>query len=148
MVIFISAMKSSEVSKTFGFNQPYSFPAQVLRETSGTGIARFAGYPDMPYTDLEEKCSQLGIQVSPKELNELKTFQEFLKKHIKPNVICDVQCMLLWSEWVRFYRKQTRKIPDLILEKEFHDLIINQFDLSIAEDGFRGYIYPGIKYVP
>ncbi len=56
--------------------------------------------------------------------------------------------MLLWAEWVRFYRKQTRKIPGLILEKEFRDLVVNRYELSVMEDGFRGYIYPGIKYVP
>jgi hypothetical protein len=56
--------------------------------------------------------------------------------------------MLLWSEWVRFNRKERKKVPELILEKEFRNLIMNRYDLSIGEDGFRGYIYPGIKYVP
>ncbi len=143
----MSAMKSSEVSKTFGFNQPYAFPLQGLQKPS-TGIARFAGYPEAPQNELEQKCSDLGIKVSPQELDELNTFQKFLSKHVKPNSICDVQCMLLWAEWVRFYRRQTRKIPDLIREKEFRDLVMDRFDLSISEDGFRGYIYPGIKYVP
>jgi hypothetical protein len=147
MVISISAMKSSEVSKTFGFNQPYTFPMNVLQKPTSTGIARF-GYPDIADRDLERNCNNLGIKVSSEELNELKTFQEFLSRHIKPNAICDVQCMLLWAEWIRFYKKQTRKIPDLILEKEFRNLIINRFDLSVTEDDFRGYIYPGIKYIP
>jgi hypothetical protein len=147
MVISMSAMKSSEVSKTFGFNQPYAFPLQGLQKPS-TGIARFAGFPDASAIDLEKNCTILGIKVSHDELNELKTFQEFLSKHIKPNAICDVQCMLLWAEWVRFYKKQTKKIPDVILENEFRSLVMDQFDLSISEDGFRGYIYPGIKYVP
>jgi hypothetical protein len=144
----MSAMKSSEVSKTFGFNQPYAFPMHTLQKPSDAGMSRFAGYPDIPDTALEEKCSDLGLNVSCEELTELKTFQEFLSKHIKPNAICDVQCMLLWAEWVRFYRKQTRKIPGLILEKEFRDLVVNRYELSVMEDGFRGYIYPGIKYVP
>jgi hypothetical protein len=148
MVISISAMKSSEVSKTFDFNQPYAFPLQVLQKSSGTGIARFAGYPDDSDIELEKNCSNLGINISAEELKELKTFRKFLSRHIKPNAICDVQCMLLWAEWIRFYKKQTKKIPDLILEKEFRDLIMDQFDLSVTEDGFRGYIYPGIKYVP
>ncbi len=148
MVISISAMKSSEISKTFGFNQPYAFPMNVIQKPSGTGIARYAGYPDNADCDLERNCNNLGIKVSSEELNELKIFQEFLSRHIKPNAICDVQCMLLWAEWIRFYKKQTRKIPDLILEKEFRNLIMNRFDLPVTEDGFRGYIYPGIKYVP
>lgn len=144
----MSAMKSSEVSKTFGFNQPYAFPLHTLQKPSSAGMSRVAGYPEMPDTALEQKCSDLGLNVSCEELTELKTFQEFLSKHIKPNAICDVQCMLLWAEWVRFYRKQTRKIPGLILEKEFRDLVVNKYGLSVMEDGFRGYIYPGIKYVP
>jgi hypothetical protein len=148
MVISMSAMKSSEVSKTFGFNQPYAFPMQVLQKPSSTGIARFTGYPDTLAGDLEKNCNNMGIAVSSEELDELKTFREFLSRHVKPNAICDVQCMLLWAEWVRFYKKQTRKIPDLILEKEFRNLITNHFDLPVTEDGFRGYIYPGIKYVP
>jgi hypothetical protein len=149
MVISISAMKSSEVSKTFGINQPYAFPKNILQKTSDTKLLLYAGYPDATKDeDLEKNYYELGIDVNPEELVELKTFHEFLSQHIKPNAICDVQCMLLWAEWVRFYRKQTRKIPDLILENEFRDLIINQFNLSVAEDGFRGFIYPGIKYVP
>jgi hypothetical protein len=149
MVISISAMKSSEVSKTFGINQPYAFPRPAPRKPSSTDIVLFAGYPDIPKgKELGKNYNNLGIEVSSEELNELKTFQEFLSKHVKPNAVCDVQCMLLWAEWIRFYRTQTRKVPDIILEKEFRDLIINQFDLSVTEDSFRGYIYPGIKYVP
>jgi hypothetical protein len=142
-------MKSSEVSKTFGINQPYAFPLPAQQTPSSTDIVLFEGYPDIPKgSELEKNYNNLGIEVSSEELNELKTFQEFLSRHVKPHAVCDVQCMLLWAEWVRFYRKQTKKVPDLILEKEFRDLIINQFDLSVTEDDFRGYIYPGIKYVP
>jgi hypothetical protein len=149
LVISISAMKSSEVSKTFGINQPYAFPKHILRKTPDTKLVLYAGYPDTTNgEELKKNYYDLGIEVNPRELVELKTFQEFLSQHVKPNAICDVQCMLLWAEWVRFYMKQTRKVPDLILEKEFRDLIINQFDLSVTEDGFRGFIYPGIKYVP
>jgi hypothetical protein len=141
----MSAMKSAEISKTFGINQLYEFPRQVLLKPSDTGIPLFE---DTKTRDLERNYANLGIEISPDELDELKIFENFLSRHIKPNAICDVQCMLLWAEWIRFYRKQRRKVPELILEKEFRDLIINQFDLSVAEDGFRGYIYPGIKYIP
>jgi len=147
MVISISAMKSSEVSKTFGINQPYVFPRHVLQKPLTANL--FESYPHMTNSEeLEKKYDDLGVKTSPEELNELKTFQEFLSLHVQPNAICDVQCMLLWAEWVRFYKKQTRTVPDLILEKEFRELILNQFDLTVTEDGFRGYIYPGIKYVP
>ena len=141
----MSAMKSAEISKTFGINQPYEFPRHVLLKPSDTGVTLFE---DTKTRDIERNYANLGIEISPDELDELKTFENFLSLHIKPNAICDVQCMLLWAEWIRFYRKQRRKVPELILEKEFRDLIINQFDLSVGEDGFRGYIYPGIQYMP
>ena len=123
------------------------FPCRFSKNHPAPGLPGLQ-VPDTLACDLEKNCNILGIKVSAEELDELKTFQEFLSKHIKPNAICDVQCMLLWTEWVRFYKKQTRKIPDLILEKEFRNLIINHFDLPVTEDGSRGYIYSGIKYVP
>ena len=142
----MSAMKSAEVSKTFGINQPYEFPHRVLQKPSHTGISLFEDTSET--RELEKNYTDLGIEISPEELDELKTFEDFLSLHLKPSAICDVQCMLLWAEWVRFYRRERKKVPELILEKEFRNLIINRFDLSIGEDGFRGYIYPGIKYVP
>jgi hypothetical protein len=142
----MSAMKSAEVSKTFGINQPYEFPGHLLQKPSDTGISLVE--ETTKAKELERNYTDLGIEVSPEELGELKTFEDFLSLHIKPGAICDVQCMLLWAEWVRFYRKGRKKVPELILEKEFRNLIINRFDLSIGEDGLRGYIYPGIKYVP
>jgi hypothetical protein len=147
MVISISAMKSSEVSKAFGINQPYVFPRRVLQKRINPGAVMFESNP---FTKKSEELEEtdLGVDATPEELGELKTFQEFLSRHIQPNAICDVQCMLLWAEWVRFYKKQTRKVPDLILEKEFRELILHQFDLTVNDDGFRGYIYPGIKYIP
>ena len=137
----MSAMKSAEISKTFGINQPYEFPGHVMQKPSETGVTA-------EVRELEKNYTDLGIKVSPEELDELKTFEDFLSLHLRPNAICDVQCMLLWSEWVRFNRKERKKVPELILEKEFRNLIMNRYDLSIGEDGFRGYIYPGIKYVP
>ncbi len=142
----MSAMKSAEVSKTFGINQPYEFPHRVLQKPSQTGISLFEDTSQA--SELEKNYTDLGIEISPEELDELKTFEDFLSLHLKASAICDVQCMLLWTEWVRFYRREKKKVPELILEKEFRNLIVNRFDLSIGEDGFRGYIYPGIKYVP
>jgi len=139
-------MKSAEVSKTFGINQPYEFPHHALQKSSHTGISLFED--TLKARELEKNYTDLGIEIRPEELDELKTFEDFLSLHLKPSAICDVQCMLLWAEWVRFYRRERKKVPELILEKEFRNLIVNRFDLSIGEDGFRGYIYPGIKYVP
>jgi hypothetical protein len=148
MVIPISAVNSLEVSR-MGMNQGYELPRQVLQRRMSTKILRFERFP--PVTggeDLEKTYSDSGLEVSPEELGELKTFQEFLAQHIRPSAIRDVQCMLLWAEWVRFYKRQTKKVPDLILEKEFRDLILSRFGCAVAEDEARGFVYPGIKYVP
>jgi len=148
MVIPISAVNSLEVSR-LGMNQGYEFPRQVLQKRMPTKIIRFERFP--PVTkgeELEKTYSDSGLEVSPEELGELKTFQEFLTQHTKPSAIRDVQCMLLWAEWVRFYKRQTKRVPDLILEKEFRDLILGRFGCAVAEDGVRGFVYPGIKYIP
>jgi hypothetical protein len=148
MVISISAMNTPEVSR-LGMNQGYELPRRVLQKKIPTKIIRFERFrPVSEGEELEKTYSDSGLEVSPEELGELKTFREFLVRHIKPSAIRDVQCMLLWAEWVRFYKRQTKKVPDLILEKEFRDLILNKFGCAIAEDQVRGFVYPGVKYIP
>ena len=148
MVISISAMNTPEVSR-LGMNQGYELPTRVLQKKIPTKIIRFERFrPVSKVEELEKTYSDSGLEVSPEELGELKTFREFLVRHIKPSTIRDVQCMLLWAEWVRFYKRQTKKVPDLILEKEFRDLILSQFGCAIAEDQVRGFVYPGVKYIP
>jgi hypothetical protein len=56
--------------------------------------------------------------------------------------------MLLWTEWVRFYKKKTKEFPALILEKDFRDLITSRFNLTVSEDESRGFVYPGLTFVP
>jgi hypothetical protein len=89
-----------------------------------------------------------GIDISPEEFDELRVFDEFLARHVQPNRICDVQCMLLWNEWVLTFRRHIRGFPNLILEKEFRGVITDKFGVEIANDGFRGAVYPGIRFVP
>ena len=86
--------------------------------------------------------------ISDDEIGELKVFDEFLARHVQPNMIFDVQCMLLWSEWVRSFRNQIKGFPKLILEQEFRTVIMDKYGVGIAEDGFRGAVYPGIRFVP
>jgi hypothetical protein len=130
-------------------NQGYELPRRVLQKKIPTKIIRFERFrPASEGEDLEKTYSDSGLEVSPEELGELKTFREFLVRHIKPSAIRDVQCMLLWAEWVRFYKRQTKKVPDLILEKEFRDMILSRFGCTIAEDQVRGFVYPGVKYIP
>jgi hypothetical protein len=95
-----------------------------------------------------EKFPSAGIDISPEELSELKLFYEFLTGHIQPNGECTVQCMLLWNEWVRTFRRRAHTFPKLILEKEFRAVVKDMFGIEIAEDGFRGAVYPGIRFMP
>jgi len=45
------------------------------------------------------------------EPDEITLFCEFLTQHVRRNPARNVQCRLLWSEWVRFCLKQTKKFP-------------------------------------
>ena len=68
-----------------------------------------------------------GIEISHEEIHELRVFDEFLAQHVQPNGIYNVQCMLLWSEWVRTFRSQIQGFPKLIREKEFRSVITDKF---------------------
>ena len=83
-----------------------------------------------------------------KNLSELSAFQEFCRTFCETQRGLSVQCMLLWAEWDRYYKKTTREFPALILEKNFRDLVTRRFDLSVSEDESRGFVFPGIKFVP
>jgi len=95
-----------------------------------------------------EQFQVTGIDINQEEVHELRVLDEFLARHVQPNVIYDVQCMLLWSEWVRTFRSQIHGFPQLIRENEFRSVITEKFGLAIAENGFRGAVYPGIRFVP
>jgi hypothetical protein len=95
-----------------------------------------------------EQFQLTGMDIRQEEIHELRVFDEFLARHVQPNGIYDVQCMLLWSEWVRTFRSQIRGFPKLIREKEFRSVIMDKFGVAIAENGFRGAVYPGIRFVP
>ncbi len=89
-----------------------------------------------------------GIDLDPGELNELTILEEFLAQHVQDSGTCDVQCMLLWNEWVRAFRRKASAFPTLIREKEFRSVITGTFGTMIADDGWRGAVYPGVRYVP
>jgi hypothetical protein len=80
-------------------------------------------------------------------VDEFTTFHEFLENHVTPNPEWDVQRMLLWTEWVRFYLKKNRRFPEAVHEKKFHELITSEFEVSIAFDAYRGPLYVGIQFV-
>ncbi|MDO9324591.1 MAG: hypothetical protein Q7T80_06490 [Methanoregula sp.] len=95
-----------------------------------------------------EQFRLTGIEILPDEISELRIFDEYLARHVQPNGFFSVQCMLLWSEWVRTFRRQTHEFPKLIREKEFRNVITDKFGIEINRDDSRGEIYPCIRFVP
>jgi hypothetical protein len=101
-----------------------------------------------PIPGMYDRFRMTGIDLSPDEVNELEVFEEFLERHVQPNRNRDVQCMLLWSEWVRTYRRHVPGFPDLIREREFQTVIMDRFSTEIATDGKRGFVYTGVQFLP
>jgi hypothetical protein len=95
-----------------------------------------------------EQARLTGITLGSDEADEFRVFDEFLALHVQPDRICAVQCMLLWSEWVRAFRRQTRGFPSLIRENEFRSVIMEMFGVGISNDTIRGSVYPGLRFVP
>jgi hypothetical protein len=79
-------------------------------------------------------------------VDELSTFEEFTRRHIQPDPDRSVQCMLLWTEWVRFYLKRSRSFPEKVLEKAFFTMVSDRFEAEIACDDCRGPVYLGIRF--
>jgi len=94
-----------------------------------------------------EKFRVNGIDFGPEESHELTIFDEFLEHHVQANGICDVQCMLLWSEWLRSFRSRASGFPKLIREKEFRNAITDRFGIVVANLDIRGAVYSGIKFI-
>jgi len=114
----------------------HTFPVFIDRESLDT-LNRFS-----------EKFKLTGIEGNHSEIYELTIFETFLADHVQQNRICDVQCMLLWSEWVRTCQRQTSGFPTLIREKALRSVITDTFGVEIANHGYWGPVYPGIKFVP
>ena len=130
-------------------------PKQVHTTADGAGRAGGGLHPTfMEEADLEmliqfgEKFRLTGIDAGPEDSHEIKVLEQFLGRHVQKNQICDVQCMLLWNEWVRTFQRRTPGFPKLIREKEFRNVITENFNIKVARNGSRGVVYPGIKFVP
>jgi hypothetical protein len=113
------------------------FPPTFMEEADVEMLDQFA-----------EKFRLTGIDFGPEDTHEIKVLEQFLGRHVQANKICDVQCMLLWSEWIRTFQRRTPGFPKLIREKEFRTIITDNFGIEIANTGSRGAVYPGIKFVP
>lgn len=128
---------------------------QARRTPGGAGRRGGSHHPTfMEVADREmlnrfgEKFRLTGIDFSPEDTHEIKVLEQFLGRHVQRNQICEVQCMLLWNEWVRTFQRRTPGFPKLIREQEFRNVITENFGTKIANTGFRGEVYPGIKFVP
>jgi hypothetical protein len=80
-------------------------------------------------------------------VDEFTAFLEFLEYHVTEDPEWDVQRMLLWTEWVRFFLKKNRRFPETVREKKFDELITTEYEVSKGVDPFRGQVYIGIKFV-
>jgi len=149
--MIMSSTKHSGTGIAFRTSQPEQFLQDVNRLGS-TGSTSPPAFLDVASPGMVELfCDQFrlsGIDIGQEEFHELKELDQFLERHVQLNLIYDVQCMLLWSEWVRTFRNRASLFPKLILEKEFRDVILNSFGVEIVNDEFRGAVYSGLHFVP
>ena len=91
----------------------------------------------------------MHAEIFTRIVEESAACRRFLARHVKADEACDVQCMLLWTEWVRFSMKARgrRAFPDVIRMSEFNELVHETFGPALAYDGFRGPLYIGIRFV-
>lgn len=140
----MSSVKSAENG------QPFGVPRQVPFPVTDSGLAGPIAEPaDNAAREMVRDLFRMdGIELSATEVTELTILLEFLSRHVRSVSDCDVQCMLLWNEWVRGYRRRVNRFPDLIREKEFKTIITGMFGTGIADDGWRGPVYPGVRFMP
>ena len=127
----------------------------ALNSTTGNGsaTAQPKGFLDITtaptiLTRFEERATLSGTDISPEEYREIMLLDEFLTHHVRPDGLRDVQCMLLWSEWVRSFQRKTHRFPRVVLETEFRDIVTDQLGVGITKDDHRGMVYPGLRFVP
>jgi len=94
-----------------------------------------------------KKVRLTGMEVCPDDGGELRVLNDFMECHVQKNRICDVQCMLLWNEWIRSFRSRGLGFPERIRENEFRGAVTDTFGVEIANYGSRGPVYSGIKFV-
>jgi hypothetical protein len=99
-------------------------------------------------TRFYKKFLPVASPAGPEELHEFRVLEQFLGRHVKQSGIHDVQCMLIWIEWIRTFRRRTPGFPKLIRENELRSVITETFATEITSKGFRGDVYSGIQFVP
>lgn len=140
---------SAESGSDYRMSQP-PFPQSAGMPDAGRAFPP-AAFDDLPGTEtgtFSDLLRTSGIALTPAEVRELAVFEEFLSRHVQPDTAWDVQCMLLWSEWVRVFRRHGAGFPNLIREREFRAAVAGRFGAGIATDSWRGRVYTGIRFVP
>ena len=144
-------MKSRVVPAVFRRKYERKSGNSISKKSISNAVVQYQYYLDETNRSLLDqaikKSDEIGIDVSPAELNEFHNFHAFISSHVQSTNMCDTPCMLLWAEWVRFCLKETHAFPRLILEKEFRDLVVNQLGFTVLEDEARGLVYPGVRFV-
>lgn len=147
----MSSTKSTVTRIASSRTRPEQFPRTVARPLSAGELLSPAFMNTANSGMLErfnERYRSDGVDTSIEESSELGVFYEFLAHHVQLRRTADVQCMRLWSEWVRFFQRRTSGFPEQVLEQEFRSAITDIFGVAIAEDGFQGTIYSGLRFVP
>lgn len=82
-------------------------------------------------------------------MEETQACRIFLSRHVAVDTSSNVQCMLLFTEWVRFSMKAKRKrdFPKDVGIKEFTELIHEIYHPALTYDTFRGPLFVGIRFV-
>ena len=147
----MTTTKSSGAGTAARATQPIQYSKTLPRSMSAGNYF----VPSLTGTADSELLSRFSEKFLPAEtgdvlgdMHELRVLEQFLGRHVKLAGIRDVQCMLLWSEWVRTFRRRTPGFPKLIRENEFRDAVMDTFGVNTAQKGFRGEVYSGIKFSP
>jgi len=133
-----------------GTSIAYMTQPEPFRKTMRTGL--ITDFMDKATLEMLNRYGEQfhlsEIDIGDEELGELKVFEEFVTRHVQPDGNYNVQCMLLWSEWVRAFRHRIHGFPRLIREKEFRSVIADAFGVGISLDESRGAVFPGLRFVP
>lgn len=120
----------------------------IASRTAASGRFRQLSASPRVLARFEDRTEPAQNAMNPGELQELVLLDEFLACHVRSDGLRDVQCMLLWSEWVRTCQRTTRRFPRVVLEREFREVVTNRMGVEILQDEIRGAIYPGLRFVP
>ena len=120
----------------------------IASRTAAPGKFRELSTSPKVLARFEDRTEPAQTVMTAGELQEFMILDEFLTRHVRPDGLRDVQCMLLWSEWVRTCQRTTRRFPRHVLEREFREAVMNRLGVDILQDEVRGAVYPGLRFVP